>query len=354
MIAATQLTGGDDYVKWLDAVWARRKTKQAQAGPALSVGILLWPGFPLMSLTGIVESLRHAGDFGDMSRQLECRWEILGVPGKAVRSSCGIDVKITSTYMHPESFDYIFVIGGLLPQLLDAPESHRHYIRAARHVQRPIVGVCTGSFVLAKERLLSRAIACVHPYHKHDFESAFPGHRLTTTKDFVSHDGILTVPGGVSILSLMAHIVSQHIGSDRSAKVVHQLSLPESRGLTAFERSRMVQHREIADPRIQKAIVLIEAMHEGSNNVSKIASAVALSERHFSRLFTELLGESPRDYMLSTRLRFATWLLRHSTKSITTIAHESGFSSLAHLSSAFTRKYGQSPKKIRRNSTVDV
>ena len=337
----------DAYVQWLDSVWERRKADRPPGERALSVGILLWPGFPLMSLTGIVESLRHAGDFGDMSRQIEGRWEILGSPGKAVRSSCGIEVKPTSPYLHPETFDYVFVIGGLLPQLADAPEEHRRYIRAARQIRRTIVGVCTGSFVLAQERLLSRTLACLHPYHKDDFETAFPGHRLTTAKDFIIEDGIITVPGGVSILSLMAQIVSRHLGADRSAKVVHQLSLPEARGISDFERARMVRHREIADPRIQKAIVLIEARHHGVVSISDLAKNVGLSERHFTRLFTAQVEQSPRDYLLNTRIRLATWLLRHSTKSITTIAYETGFASAAHLSSLFTRKLGKTPKAVR-------
>jgi transcriptional regulator GlxA family with amidase domain len=337
----------DAYVQWLDSVWARHKSDRLASERTLSAGILLWPGFPLMSLTGILESFRHAGDFGDMSRQIEGRWEILGTPGKPIRSSCGIEVNPTSPYLHPEEFDYVFVIGGLLPQLADAPEAHRRYIRAARQLHRTIVGVCTGSFVLAEERLLSKALACVHPYHQDDFEVAFPGHRLTTSKDFVAEDGIITVPGGISILSLMAQIVSEHMGADRSAKVVHQLSLPEAHGINAFERTRMVRHREISDPRVQKAIVLIEARHNGGINIRELAQNVGLSERHFTRLFSTHVGQSPRDYVLNTRIRFATWLLRHSTKSITTIAYEAGFANAAHLSALFTRKLGKTPKAVR-------
>ncbi len=344
-----EIDSADVYVQWLDSVWTRRRADRPSNERTLSVGIVLWPGFPLMSLTGIIESLRHAGDFGDMSRQIEGRWEILGSTGKPTRSSCGIEVKSTSPYLHPGEFDYVFIIGGLLSQLGDAPEAHRRYIHAARQLHRTIVGVCTGSFVLAEERLLSRALACVHPYHKDDFEMAFPGHRLTTSKDFISADGIITVPGGVSILALMAQLISEHMGADRSAKVVHQLSLPEGRGINSFERSRIVRHREISDPRIQKAIVLIEAHPNGSISIPELARKVGLSERHFMRLFASHVGQSPKVYILDTRIRLATWLLRHSTKPITTIAYEAGFASAAHLSSLFTRKLGKTPKAIRQS-----
>ena len=74
----TLLTLAEDYVGWLDALWLERLNASAGHKPELSIGILLWPGFPLMSLTGIVESLRHAADFGDQSRPLCCRWSIMG------------------------------------------------------------------------------------------------------------------------------------------------------------------------------------------------------------------------------------------------------------------------------------
>lgn len=334
-----------DYVRWLDEVWERRRVVRPRG---LSVGILLWPRFPLMSLTGIVESLRHAGDFGDMSRQIEGRWEIMGQSGQPVRSSCGIEIPPTASYLYPGEFDYIFVIGGLLRQLDHAPFEHRRYIHAARQLGRTIVGVCTGSFVLAEERLLSRSVACIHPYHRRDYETAFPGHRLTTTKDFVSNDGIVTIPGGISILAYMAQIVAEHFGMDRSAKVVHQLSLPERRGLGEFERTGIIPHLEIADPRIQKAIVMIESGGDTKIGVAELAAQLGMSERHFSRLFQSEVGKSPRDYILQTRLRIATWLLQHTTKSITTIAFEAGFASPAHLSALCAKRLGITPTEIRR------
>lgn len=339
--------GSADYVQWLDEVWQRRHSVMPAGAHTLSVGILLWPGFPLMSLTGILESLRHAGDFGDMSRQIEGRWEIMGAGGP-VRSSCGIEVRPTQTYLHPGEFDYLFVVGGLLPQLANAPAGHRRYIHAARQMGCTVVGVCTGSFVLAEEHLLSRVTASIHPYHRRDYETAFPGHRLTTSQDFVAADGIATVPGGISILAYMAQIVSAHFGADRSAKVVHQLSVPDRRGVGEFERSGMVRHREIADPRLQKAIVMIESGLDAAAGVAEVASRLGMSERHFSRLFHTEIGKSPREYILTTRLRLANWLLCHTTKSITTIAFEAGFSSPAHLSATFRKKLGKTPTQVRR------
>ena len=55
----------------------------------LRVGIVLWPKFPLLSLAGLCDALRHAADVGDQSRQVRCSWSVLGIPGRSVPASCG-------------------------------------------------------------------------------------------------------------------------------------------------------------------------------------------------------------------------------------------------------------------------
>lgn len=337
----------DDYVGWLDSVWAR-KEPSIRSRTGLSIGILLWPSFPLLSFAGTVEALRHASDFGDQSRQIEGRWEVIGRPGTKFRASCGVEIAATSDYVHPQDFDHIFVIGGLLSQQSTAPTSHRRYIHTAKSLGVPIAALCTGSFVLAEEKLLARSVACIHPYHRRDYEVAFPNHRLTVTQDFVEEDGITTVPGGISILAFMTDLIRQHYGSDRSAKVVHQLSLPERRGTSDFERSGISAVVPIRDPRIQKAIALMDMPGEATTKMSTISSQIGLSQRHFSRLFHEQTGVSPREYLLTKRLRLAVWMLQHGVKPITTIALECGFGSAAHLSAACRKQLGKSPSEFRR------
>src|SRR5689334_8839105 len=65
------------------------------ATPELSVGILLWPEFTLLALAGFIDALRLAGDMGDRSRQILCRWSIMADSPTPISSSCGI--KVTPT-----------------------------------------------------------------------------------------------------------------------------------------------------------------------------------------------------------------------------------------------------------------
>lgn len=335
----------EDYVGWLDGLWLERLKSSTGHKPELSIGILLWPGFPLMSLTGIVEVLRHAADFGDHSRPLYCRWSIMG--GSDTTASCGLRVQCDAPYTNPKDFDYVAVIGGLLPQLKTAPERHRHYLRVAAAAGVPIIGVCTGVFVLAEEGLLAAHKASIHPYHAQDFHAAFPRIAMSTRQDFIDEGSRVTVPGGVSILALMTELVRRHSGPDRAAKVVHQLSLTARKGLSAFDRGRVSDIPKVDDPRIQRAVVLIESCKGNGVTSEQAAGMVGLSARQFSRLFRETVGVTPKRYILDTRLRYARYLVDNSSMAMTAIAFETGFADCAHFSTTFRARFGLTPRDAR-------
>lgn len=330
--------------------YAQSPAKPAPVRPeaVLSVGVLLWPRFPLMSLSGIVESLRHAGDHGDASEPRYARWDIVGPhPGRTV-SSCGITVATTASYTNPSAFDYLFVIGGLLSDIETAPAGHRAYLRAAVQAGAHVIGVCTGSFVLAQEGLLDRRTVCLHPYHQRDFEMAFPRLRTVVTRNFELTDQVSTVLGGVSILHLMTHIIGEHLGPDRSAKTVHQMTLPATEDRGPLDRVSLSQLHSITDHRIQKALVILDAQATRNPGISDLAQSLGLSERHFLRLFRQQVGRSPKDYLVDTKLRAAVWMLRNTRQSITSVAYDTGFSSGANLSDHCRKRLNTTPTAIRR------
>ncbi len=318
-----------------------------QPRPSLTIGILLCPGFPLMSLSCIVESLRHAGDIGDRSRPIHCRWDILGDPGSRIASSCGISFRPTRAYPEPDTFDYVFLIGGLLPRMEEIPDRHRRYLRAAHASGTTVAGLCTGVFVLAQERLLTDRTACLHPYHRDDFLRAFPGIRVTTHEDFSERDGVITAPGGLSNLGLMTALIQRHLGQDRATKTVHQLTLPERAGSSEFDKALLNPHVQVSDPRIQMALLMAEADSGAALGVGEIARRLGLSERHFSRLFAQQVGLPPKTWLLRQKLEEAMRLLTGSNRSVTSVAYATGFSSCAHFSQAFHKHFGTYPSKLR-------
>ncbi|MGN0244248.1 MAG: helix-turn-helix domain-containing protein [Lachnospiraceae bacterium] len=91
--------------------------------------------------------------------------------------------------------------------------------------------------------------------------------------------------------------------------------------------------------------------HTRLNDVSvqDMAALVHLSPTHFSRIFKEITGESPTQYVLQKRLRDSEkFLLNHPEMSVEEIATYSGFTSVNYYRQVFKQKYQLSPSEYRK------
>lgn len=73
-----------------------------------------------------------------------------------------------------------------------------------------------------------------------------------------------------------------------------------------------------------------------------------LSPWHLLRSFRQAFGETPHDFLTRLRLERARHLLTVTSRSVTEICFDVGFSSLGSFSSLFRRRVGLSPAEFRR------
>ena len=86
-------------------------------------------------------------------------------------------------------------------------------------------------------------------------------------------------------------------------------------------------------------------------SISDAAEYMGYTPNYFNTVFRESMGAPFGQYLRDLRLSYASNLLRSCDMSITEVALESGFESLAHFSRSFHEKYGSSPKEYRRKCT---
>ena len=80
------------------------------------------------------------------------------------------------------------------------------------------------------------------------------------------------------------------------------------------------------------------------------AAQASLSPFHFLRLFSSVLGVTPHQYLVRSRLRHAARLLADEERPITDIAYDVGFADLSNFVRTFHRAAGLSPLKFRQAS----
>jgi AraC-like DNA-binding protein len=78
------------------------------------------------------------------------------------------------------------------------------------------------------------------------------------------------------------------------------------------------------------------------------AKAAGLSAFHFLRVFSQVLGVTPHQYLVRSRLRRAAQLLVEGTQSITDIAFDVGFADLSNFVRTFNRAAGMAPRQFRQ------
>lgn len=103
------------------------------------------------------------------------------------------------------------------------------------------------------------------------------------------------------------------------------------------------------DARLREALNYLQAHLSNPNALRKAFEQMPLSQRHCQRLFRVALGCSPSEYLTELRMRKAAQLLLNSDLSISEIALEVGYLSLSHFSSVFRQRFGVSPREFRRN-----
>jgi AraC-like DNA-binding protein len=80
------------------------------------------------------------------------------------------------------------------------------------------------------------------------------------------------------------------------------------------------------------------------------ANHAGVSPFHFLRMFRDVLGVTPHQYLVRSRLRHAARLLIESEDAVTNIAFDVGFGDLSNFVRSFHRAAGLSPLKFRQAS----
>ena len=92
----------------------------------------------------------------------------------------------------------------------------------------------------------------------------------------------------------------------------------------------------------------IDAHSHRPIDLEDAAAQAGISPFHFLRLFSDVLGVTPHQYLLRSRLRHAARRLADDDSPITDIAYDVGFNDLSNFVRTFHRAAGASPQKFRK------
>ncbi len=113
--------------------------------------------------------------------------------------------------------------------------------------------------------------------------------------------------------------------------------------IASAREKRLFEYRR----RIDKATRYILDNIDRPLSLEEIAEQACFSKYHFLRLFTTMMNESPGEFITRKRLERAAIRLIYANTSVTRLAEEYGYSSVAAFSKAFSQWFGCRPTALK-------
>ena len=242
----------------------------------------------------------------------------------------------------------LVVPGGFGAQTAARSDEVVGLVRSLGERAHRIVTVCSGSFVAAAAGLLDGKRVTTHWARAGALQAAHTDLTVDPEPIFV-RDGDVWSSAGVTAGIDLALAIVEH---DHDAEVAQTVArwlvmfLRRPGGQTQFATPVWTE-RAALEP-IRQAQDVIDADPGGDHRVGLLAARVGLSERHFTRRFTEQVGVSPARYVADVRLEAARRRLETTDETVAAVARYCGFGTDESMRRTFARRLSVSPDHYRR------
>ena len=317
----------------------------------LSIGFILARRFTLCAFANFVDVLRLAADEGDRSRQILCEWAVLSDTMSPTTSSCGVAVQPNERLGDPGRFDYIVVVGGLISEIPNLSPEYTLYLQRAAAMNVPLIGVCTGVFILHRAGLMDGYRCCVSWFHHDDFLEQFDGLKPVSDQIFVVDRDRVTCSGGVSSAHLAAHLVEKHVGRAAASKSLHIMIIDDAQRAEKPQPGIPID-LTTDDELVKRVLLMMQQNIDMPLGVAELARRAGTSTRQLQRHFQRAIAMAPAQACKIIRLEHAEFLLRHTDQSVTEIATSTGFCDSSHFIRTFRRRRGVTPAALRANEAA--
>lgn len=172
----------------------------------------------------------------------------------------------------------------------------------------------------------------------------------------VSFDTPVDVVKQVDIPPLVQSLQRQLVSSDCPTQTYIEMTVRLLFAHVFWQRARVSDSCfEIVDlsaDAVHNILVKIDQRMGEQILVKHLAKSMAMSPTRFTRFFKKRVGESPQKYILERRVLRVRELLNEGGLTLADIAFDSGFSSQAHMTTQFVKKFGVPPGEYRRQLDI--
>jgi transcriptional regulator GlxA family with amidase domain len=307
-----------------------------------AIGLLLVPGFSLMSYTVAIEPLRAANR---LSGRALYRWCNISLDGAAAEASNGTMILADHRVGDDLQLDMLLVCAGGNPAMFDDRPTLR-WLRMLAHKGIRIGGISGGPYILARAGLLAGHRCTIHWEHIPAFVEDFPDLQVTRTLYEIDRDR-LSCAGGIAALDMMHALIETDHGHALAAAVSDWYLHSQVRVGSGPQRMTLRERYGVSHPKLLRILEEMEARIEEPASREELAALVGVSVRQLERLFATHLGSSFGEHSIGIRLDRAQALLRQTAMPVLAVAVACGFVSASHFSRSYRQRFGHPPRSER-------
>lgn len=219
---------------------------------------------------------------------------------------------------------------------------------ARRAAATPRVGsICTGAFALARAGLLDGRCVTTHWRQAERLAREFPEVDVAADALYRESGGIYTSAGVTAGMDLALALVAQDHDHRLAGEVARELVMFLHRPGDQAQFSEGLRCQLASHGRLRRLIDRVLNDPLADWNSEHLAEAIAVTPRHFQRLFRQQLQMTPIEFLTRLRLESARCLLAESDASLTQIAEHCRVGGAEQLRRQFQRRYGLAPSAYR-------
>jgi transcriptional regulator GlxA family with amidase domain len=317
--------------------------------PTRPVAIVVYPGVQSLDVTGPFEVFagprRAAGAHG-----IDAGYDVSVVaaePGPVTTES-GIALVASALPGPAARLDTLIIPGG------GGVDAARHdpglvdWVRRTADRSRRFATVCSGALLAAEAGLLDGRRATTHWARADQLAAEYPDVDVDADPIYVRDGEVWSSAGVTAGIDLALALVEDDLGTDVSQLIARWLVMFLHRpgGQTQFATPVWVRRAERSP--VRQAQAQVEAAPEGDHRVAVLAESASMSERHFTRVFTAEVGETPSRFVERVRTEAARRELESTRDTLDVIASRCGFGTTETLRRTFHRRLRISPDAYRR------
>ncbi|SDZ43548.1 Transcriptional regulator GlxA family, contains an amidase domain and an AraC-type DNA-binding HTH domain [Saccharopolyspora shandongensis] len=304
------------------------------------VVIAVYDGVQLLDAAGPLEV------FDGASRLLAGRYRVrlASLGGRDVVTSSRVRLGVEIALEEITELGTLVVAGGEgIREAISDAELIRQIRRLAGLAER-ITSVCSGAFLLAEAGLLDGRRATTHWAMCHELAASYPAVTVEPDSIYVRDAPLVTAAGVTAGVDLALTLVEDDHGAEPARTLAKWLVVFLQRPGGQSQFSVWNSAPPVDDRALRELLGDISACPAGDYSVPAMAARLAMSPRHFTRLFTREVGTSPGRYVERARVEAARALLEAGRGGV---ARRCGFGSAETMRRAFLRQLGVPPSAYR-------